>query len=50
MSLRYPLATFRAGLFIRGFRERSIVCLNVCAVIGSFEGGEKRNPLRIVKV
>lgn len=39
-----------AGPFILGLRLRSIAYLNVCAVTGSFEGGEKRNPLRIVNV
>ena len=38
------------GLFIVGSSVRSIVDLNVCAVTGSFEGGEKRNPRRIVNV
>ena len=33
-----------------GLRVRSIACLNVCAVTGSPEGGEKRNPFRIVNM
>ena len=33
-----------------GFSVRSIVALNVCAVTGSFEGGEKRKPGRILNV
>ena len=33
-----------AGLFILGLRLRSIAYLNVWAVTGSFEGGEKRKP------
>ncbi len=39
-----------AELFMTGLRVRSIVYLNVCAVTGSLEGGEKRNPFRIVNV
>jgi len=38
------------GLWVPGFRVRAIVYLNVCAVTGSFEGGEKRKPRRIVNV
>ena len=38
------------GSFIFGLSVRSIVSLNVCAVTGSFEGGEKRKPGRIVNV
>jgi hypothetical protein len=38
------------GLLIRGLRERSIVSLNVWAVTGSLDGGEKRKPLPIVNV
>ena len=33
-----------------GLRVRSIAYLNVFAVTGSPEGGEKRNPFRIVNV
>ena len=39
-----------SGAFIAGFSARSIVCLNVCAVTGWFDGGEKRKPRRIVNV
>jgi hypothetical protein len=39
-----------AGPFIFGLSARSIENLNVAAVTGSPEGGEKRKPLRIVKV
>jgi hypothetical protein len=39
-----------AGLCVRGSSVRSIVSLKVCAVTGSFDGGENRNPFRIVKV
>ena len=35
---------------MRGLRLRSIVCLKVSAVTGSFEGGEKRMPGRITNV
>ena len=38
------------GLFIAGLSVRSIVSLNVCAVTGWFDGGEKRKPGRIVNV
>ena len=38
------------GLCIPGFSVRSIVSLNVCAVTGWFEGGEKRKPGRILNV
>src|SRR5712691_1528792 len=47
-SARKPFNS--AGPFILGLRLRSIEYLNVCAVTGSFEGGEKRNPLRILNV
>jgi hypothetical protein len=33
-----------------GLKVRSIAYLNVCAVTASLEGGEKRNPFRIVNV
>ena len=35
---------------IAGLSARSIVSLNVSAVTGSFDGGEKRKPGRIVNV
>ena len=47
-SARKPFDS--AGPFILGLRLRSIAYLNVCAVTGSFEGGEKRKPLRMVNV
>ena len=39
-----------AGEFIFLFRSRSMTCLNVIAVTAAPDGGENRNPLRIVKV
>ena len=48
MSAREPFVT--AGPCILALRLRSIVYLNVWAVTGASDGGEKRNPLRIVKV
>ena len=44
----YPAPT--SGPFIAGLSERSMEYLNVSAVTGAFEGGEKRNPGRILKV
>jgi hypothetical protein len=35
---------------VRGVRARSIARSNAFAVTGSFEGGEKRKPSRMVKV
>ena len=46
MSVKYGAS----GLFIPGLSVRSIVYLNVCAVTTSFDGGEKRKPLRILNV
>ena len=40
---RPPLPSF-------GENARSSVCLNVAAVTGSFDGGEKRKPRRMRKV
>ena len=42
--------SYASGAFILGLSARSIVSLNVCAVTGWFDGGEKRKPLRIVNV
>jgi hypothetical protein len=39
-----------AGLFNLGLSVRSIATLNVSAVTGSFDGGEKRKPPRMVYV
>ena len=50
-SFKFTFYRYNAsGAFIAGFSARSIVSLNVCAVTGWFERGEKRKPLRIVNV
>jgi hypothetical protein len=49
----YPSTPLKAdgnGAFMRGLATRSIVDLNVAAVTGWLEGGEKRKLGRIVKV
>src|SRR5919204_1295189 len=45
-----PLNRLATGDFSRGFDSLSIVDLNVDAVTGSFDGGEKRKPGRILNV
>jgi hypothetical protein len=53
MYARAPRTSARKwaiGLCILGFSVRSIASLNVCAVTGWFDGGEKRKPRRIVNV
>jgi hypothetical protein len=53
MSARAPTMSARYsadGLCILRLSVRSIESLNVCAVTGWFDGGEKRKPWRIVNV